>query len=105
LGAMIEGGETRELDLLALRLLTLYRLFDLGGRAGGGLEQRGFDALWAEHSHIPASRRAPTPGAGELAKRYYDVMGLVVTLTAAAAATKRLKVGIGVCLVIQRDTI
>jgi probable F420-dependent oxidoreductase len=28
-----------------------------------------------------------------------------VTLTAAAAATKRLKVGTGVCLIIQRDTI
>jgi probable F420-dependent oxidoreductase len=70
------------------------------------LEERGFDSLWAaEHSHIPASRRTPTPGGGELAKRYYDVMDPFVTLTAAAAATKRLKVGTGVCLVIQRDTI
>jgi Luciferase-like monooxygenase len=60
------------------------------------LEERGFDALWAaEHSHIPASRRTPTPGGGELAKRYYDVMDPFVTLTAAAAATKRLKVGTG----------
>ena len=70
------------------------------------LEERGFDALWAaEHSHIPASRRTPAPGGGELAKRYYDVMDPFVTLTAAAVATKRLKVGTGVCLVIQRDTI
>ena len=70
------------------------------------LEERGFDALWAaEHSHIPASRRTPAPGGGELAKRYYDVMDPFVTLAAAAAATKRLKVGTGVCLVIQRDTI
>jgi probable F420-dependent oxidoreductase len=70
------------------------------------LEERGFDSLWApEHSHIPASRRTPTPGGGELAKRYYDVMDPFVTLTAAAAATKRLKLGTGVCLVIQRDTI
>jgi len=39
------------------------------------LEERGFEALWAaEHSHIPASRRTPAPGGGELAKRYYDVM-------------------------------
>ena len=73
---------------------------------GKALEERGFDALWAaEHSHIPASRRTPTPGGGELAKRYYDVMDPFVTLTAAAAATTRLKVGTGVCLVIQRDTI
>ena len=34
------------------------------------LEERGLDALWAaEHSHIPASRRTPAPGEGELAKR------------------------------------
>jgi probable F420-dependent oxidoreductase len=70
------------------------------------LEERGFDALWAaEHSHIPASRRTPAPGGGELAERYYDVMDPFVTLAAAAAATTRLKVGTGVCLVIQRDTI
>ncbi|MBV8335527.1 MAG: LLM class flavin-dependent oxidoreductase, partial [Alphaproteobacteria bacterium] len=70
------------------------------------LEERGFESLWAaEHSHIPTSRRTPAPGGGELAKRYYDVMDPFVTLTAAAVATKRLKVGTGVCLVIQRDTI
>jgi probable F420-dependent oxidoreductase len=70
------------------------------------LEERGFDSLWAaEHSHIPTSRRTPAPGGGELAKRYYDVMDPFVTLTAAAVATKRLKLGTGVCLVIQRDTI
>ena len=70
------------------------------------LEQRGFDSLWAaEHSHIPVPRRTPPPGGGELAKRYYDVMDPFVTLTAAAAATKTLKVATGVCLVIQRDTI
>src|SRR6201999_1796076 len=70
------------------------------------LEQRGFESVWAaEHSHIPVPRRTPPPGGGELPKRYYDVMDPFVTLTAAAAATKTLKVGTGVCLVIQRDTI
>jgi probable F420-dependent oxidoreductase len=70
------------------------------------MEERGLDSLWAaEHSHIPVPRKTPPPGGGELAKRYYDVMDPFVTLTAAAAATKRLKVGTGVCLVIQRDTI
>ena len=70
------------------------------------LEERGFDSLWAaEHSHIPVPRRTPPPGGGELAKRYYDVMDPFVTLTAAAAATKQLKVATGICLVIQRDTI
>ena len=70
------------------------------------LEERGFDSLWAaEHSHIPVPRRTPPPGGGELAKRYYDVMDPFVTLAVAAAATKRLKVATGICLVIQRDTI
>jgi probable F420-dependent oxidoreductase len=70
------------------------------------LEDRGFESLWApEHSHIPVSRRSPMPGGRELARRYYDAMDPFVTLTAAATATKRLKVGTGVCLVIQRDTI
>jgi probable F420-dependent oxidoreductase len=70
------------------------------------LEERGFESLWApEHSHIPVSRRSPMPGGRELARRYYDAMDPFVTLTAAATATKRLKVGTGICLVIQRDTI
>jgi probable F420-dependent oxidoreductase len=70
------------------------------------LEQRGFDSLWvAEHSHIPVPRRTPPPGGGELAKRYYDVMDPFVTLAAASAVTKTLKLATGICLVIQRDTI
>ncbi|HVC51695.1 MAG TPA: LLM class F420-dependent oxidoreductase [Stellaceae bacterium] len=70
------------------------------------LEERGFDSVWAaEHSHIPVPRKTPPPGGGELHKRYYDVMDPFVTLTAAAAVTKKLKVATGVCLVIQRDTI
>jgi probable F420-dependent oxidoreductase len=70
------------------------------------MEERGFDSLWvAEHSHIPVPRQTPAPGGGELAKRYYDVMDPFVTLAAAAAVTKRLKLATGICLVIQRDTI
>lgn len=70
------------------------------------LEQRGFESMWApEHSHIPTSRRSPYPGGGDLPKAYYDVMDPFVTLTAAAMATKSLKVGTGVCLVNQRDPI
>src|SRR5712692_1348096 len=73
---------------------------------GRALEARGFESLWnPEHSHIPLSRKTPFPGGGDLPKMYYDVMDPFVTLTAAAMATKTLKVGTGVCLVIQRDTI
>src|SRR5438067_13160265 len=73
---------------------------------GRALEERGFESLWApEHSHIPLSRRSPFPQGGDLPKKYYDVMDPFVTLAAAAAATTRLRVGTGVCLVVQRDPI
>jgi probable F420-dependent oxidoreductase len=70
------------------------------------LEERGFESVWApEHSHIPLSRKTPFPGGGEMPKKYYDAMDPFVTLTAAALATKKLKVGTGVCLIAQRDPI
>ncbi len=74
---------------------------------GAALEERGFESLWvAEHSHIPITRRFTHPqGEAALTKEYYDVMDPFVTLSAAAAVTKRLKLGTAVCLVIQRDTI
>jgi probable F420-dependent oxidoreductase len=70
------------------------------------LEERGFESLWApEHSHIPVSRATPYPGGGDLPKEYYDVMDPFVTLAAAAAATQRLNIATGICLVPQRDVI
>ena len=76
------------------------------GELAKALEERGFESLWApEHSHIPLSRKSPFPSGGELPKKYYDAMDPFVTLTAAAAATAKLKVGTGICLVVQRDPI
>ena len=70
------------------------------------LEARGFESVWApEHSHIPTSRRSPFQGGGDLPKQYYDVMDPFVSLSAAAAVTTRIKLGTGVCLITQRDTI
>ena len=69
-------------------------------------EQRGFDSIWSpEHSHIPVSRKSAFPSGGELPKKYYDAMDPFVALMAAAAVTKKIKVGTGVCLVAQRDPI
>ena len=69
-------------------------------------EERGFDIVWApEHSHIPVSRKTQFVLGGDLPKRYYDVMDPFVTLTAAAMATKTIKIGTGVCLIAQRDPI
>jgi probable F420-dependent oxidoreductase len=73
---------------------------------GQALEARGFESLWApEHSHVPTSRTTPFPQGGELPGKYAEAMDPFVTLTAAAVATTRLKVGTGVCLVAQRDPI
>lgn len=70
------------------------------------VEARGLESLWApEHSHIPLPRTSPWPGGGELPKMYYDVMDPFVVLSVAAAVTTTLKIGTGVCLVVQRDPI
>ena len=71
------------------------------------LEQRGFHSLWvAEHSHMPVKRRFTHPqGETALTKEYFDVMDPFVTLSVAAAITRRLKLATAICLVIQRDTI
>jgi probable F420-dependent oxidoreductase len=69
-------------------------------------EERGFESLWVpEHTHIPVSRRTPFPGGGELPREYSHTLDPFVVLSAAAAVTTRLKVGTGICLVIQRDPI
>ena len=70
------------------------------------LEASGFESVWApEHSHIPTSRNSPWPGGSELPKVYYEAMDPFVSLTAAAVATRTLRVATGVCLVQQRDPI
>ena len=69
-------------------------------------EEHGQESLFfAEHTHIPASRETPYPGGGELPPKYSHCYDLFVALTAAAAATSRLRIGSGVCLVIERDPI
>ncbi|GAB1646246.1 LLM class F420-dependent oxidoreductase [Krasilnikovia sp. MM14-A1259] len=70
------------------------------------LEERGQDALFfAEHTHIPASRESPWRDGAELPRKYWHCYDLFVALTAAAEATTRLRVGSGVCLVVERDPI
>jgi probable F420-dependent oxidoreductase len=69
-------------------------------------EDRGFESLWVpEHTHIPASRRSPYPGGGELPLEYSHTLDPFVALAYAAAVTTKLRLGTGICLLIQRDTI
>ena len=69
-------------------------------------EQRGFESLFVpEHTHIPASRRTPFAGGAELPREYSHTHDPFVSLMAAAAVTKKLRIGTGICLIIERDTI
>jgi probable F420-dependent oxidoreductase len=69
-------------------------------------EERGHESLFfPEHTHIPASRETPHPSGRELPARYANTYDLFVALTAAAVATTRLRIGSGICLVIERDPI
>jgi probable F420-dependent oxidoreductase len=70
------------------------------------VEERGHRALYfPEHTHIPASRATPHPSGNTLPRHYIHTYDLFVALTAAAAATSRLRIGAGICLVIERDPI
>jgi probable F420-dependent oxidoreductase len=70
------------------------------------LEEHGQESLFfAEHTHIPASRDTPYPAGGELPRKYSHCYDPFVALATAAAVTSRLRVGTGICLVIERDPI
>ena len=71
-------------------------------------ESAGFDSIhFGEHSHIPASRETPYPGGenGEMPAGYERTLDLFVVLTMAAAATTKIKLGTGICQIVQRDPI
>src|SRR5204862_2192586 len=70
------------------------------------VEERGFESLFfPEHTHIPVSRRTPYPAGGELPPEYSHTYDQFVALTAAAAATERLLLATGICLITERDPI
>ncbi len=69
-------------------------------------EERGFESLWLpEHTHIPKSRKSPWPGGPNLPKEYWHTHDPFVALAVAATVTTRLKVGTGICLLVERDPI
>jgi probable F420-dependent oxidoreductase len=68
-------------------------------------EERGFESLFVPaHTHIPTSRRSPYP-LGELPAYYARMLDPFLALAFASAATTRLLLGTGVCLVAERDPI
>ncbi len=69
-------------------------------------EERGYESVWfPEHTHIPASRDTPYPLGGDLPKQYSHFMDPLVSMMAAAGATSRIRIGSGVCLLIEHDPI
>jgi probable F420-dependent oxidoreductase len=64
--------------------------------------------MYAEHTHIPASRETPwggREGAPPLPRKYAHTYDPFVAIAASLAATSSLRVGTGICLVTQRDPI
>jgi probable F420-dependent oxidoreductase len=71
---------------------------------GRALEERGYESLWmGEHSHIPVARRTPYPAGGEMPSQYAHMGDPFVSLTVAACATERLRLGTNVTLPLEHD--
>jgi probable F420-dependent oxidoreductase len=71
-------------------------------------EAHGFESIFlADHTHIPVKRESPypMPPYGELPRQYYRVRDPLLTLAGMAAVTTTLRLGTGVCLVVERDPI
>lgn len=70
------------------------------------LEDRGYTSLfYGEHSHIPASRATPYPTGSPMPDQYRRMMDPFVGLMMAAAATERLQIGLGICLVLEHHVL
>lgn len=73
------------------------------GEVAREAEARGFTRLFVpEHTHIPVDH-TPYPGGGALPEMYRRTLDPFVALGHAAAATSRLEIGTGMCLLAQRD--
>lgn len=67
-------------------------------------EERGFESLFfPEHTHIPTPRRTEWAGGPMLPAEYWHTLDPFVALGAAAAVTKRIRLGTGIAIIPQRD--
>ena len=92
-------------------LLLTEHDFDIVGLARK-VEELGFGSLWApEHGVVPADFSVGASGARSGAQSVYSdgrinqIIDPLVYLAAAAAATKSVKLGTGICLVPERNPI
>jgi probable F420-dependent oxidoreductase len=78
------------------------------GDLAAACEQRGLESLWVpEHPVVPVDykTRYPLSADGKLPRPYTELPDPFPVLAAAAAATKRLRLGTGICLVPERDAL
>lgn len=71
-------------------------------------EARGIESLWLpEHPVVPAAyeTRYPLSEDGKLPRPYTELPDQFTLLTAAAAVTRQLRIGTGICLVPERDPV
>ncbi len=70
------------------------------------VERRGHSVLFfADHTHSPAHGDSALPEGGLPGRKYAHIYELFVALTAAVTSTRRLRVGSGICLIVERDPI
>jgi len=70
------------------------------------VENLGYDAFFIpEHPAIPIGFKTPVPIGGSLPEHYGRWMDPFVALSVAAAVTKRVKLGTGICLLNEREPI
>lgn len=70
------------------------------------VEDLGYESLFIpEHPVIPIAFKTIPPGGGELPEHYGRWMDPFIALGAAAAVTKRIKLGTGICLLPEREPI
>lgn len=69
-------------------------------------EERGFESVWfSEHTHIPVHFLTTSERGSTLPDYYWQTYDLFIASTLAAAATKTIRIGTGVCLVVEHETI
>jgi probable F420-dependent oxidoreductase len=69
-------------------------------------EERGLESVWfSEHTHVPVRFLNAPERASSLPDYYWQSYDIFIAMTLAVMATKNIKVGTGVCLVIERDPI
>ena len=69
-------------------------------------EERGLESVWfAEHTHIPLRFLNSPERTSPLPEYYWQTYDIFIAMTLAVSATKKIKVGTGISLIVERDPI